>query len=119
MRCQSYAAVSAAAAVAAALTNHRPCTCRARSSSPAIIFFDELDGMVGGRDEGGTSDGVDVGARVLSQMLQEMDGLQVRHCTPLLLVLCCPKFLIILSRYLWGADAGPATGDCHRRDEPP
>lgn len=49
---------------------------RARASSPAIIFFDEIDGMVTARDDTGNS-GVSVGDRVLSQLLQEMDGLQV------------------------------------------
>lgn len=48
---------------------------RARSSSPAIVFFDEIDGLVTSRaPEGGG--GVDVSDRVLSQLLQEMDGLQ-------------------------------------------
>ncbi|GAB4820356.1 hypothetical protein N2152v2_007402, partial [Parachlorella kessleri] len=48
---------------------------RAREASPSIIFFDELDGLVTSREEGGTN-GVGVGERVLSQLLLEMDGLQ-------------------------------------------
>lgn len=49
-------------------------------SSPSIIFFDELDGLVGEREvDRAGSDGVDVRDRILSQLLQEMDGLQVRH----------------------------------------
>lgn len=52
--------------------------CRARSSSPAIIFFDEIDGLVTTRSSSGRQGGIDVGERVLSQLLQEMDGLQVR-----------------------------------------
>ncbi len=52
-------------------------TCRARTSSPAIIFFDEIDGMVTARDSSGDQ-GLDVGERMLSQLLQEMDGLQAR-----------------------------------------
>jgi AAA family ATPase len=51
---------------------------RARQSSPAVIFFDELDGMVMSRDDGGDG-GVSVGDRMLSTLLQEMDGLQVSH----------------------------------------
>ena len=43
---------------------------------PAIIFFDEIDGLAAARSEGGGGGGV--GARVLSQLLTEMDGLQVR-----------------------------------------
>ena len=47
---------------------------RARSAAPAIVFFDELDGLAGSRgDEGGSG----VAERVLSQLLMEMDGLQV------------------------------------------
>ena len=47
---------------------------RARAAAPAIIFFDEIDGLAGTRgDEGGSG----VGERVLSQLLMEMDGLQV------------------------------------------
>ena len=54
------------------------CHCRARASPPAIIFFDEIDGLIGAREMDGTTQGggVDVGERVLSQLLQEMDGLQ-------------------------------------------
>jgi SpoVK/Ycf46/Vps4 family AAA+-type ATPase len=51
--------------------------CRARASSPSVIFFDELDGMVTSRTVEGNG-GVDVTDRVLSQLLQEMDGLKVR-----------------------------------------
>ncbi|KAL0050804.1 hypothetical protein WJX82_007459 [Trebouxia sp. C0006] len=48
---------------------------RARAAAPAIIFFDEIDGLAGARGgEGGSG----VGERVLSQLLMEMDGLQAR-----------------------------------------
>ena len=50
---------------------------RARTSSPCVIFFDEIDGLVSMRDSNGDA-GVGVGERMLSQLLQEMDGLQVR-----------------------------------------
>ena len=54
----------------------RDTPCRARAASPSIIFFDELDGLATSREEGGEG-GVGVGERVLSQLLQEMDGLHV------------------------------------------
>ena len=47
---------------------------KARSAAPAIIFFDELDGLAGSR---GSEGGSGVADRVLSQLLMEMDGLQV------------------------------------------
>lgn len=58
--------------------------CRARAASPSIIFFDELDGLAVSRDDNGDS-GANVADRVLSQLLQEMDGLQASeqhgmHC---------------------------------------
>ena len=49
---------------------------KARKASPAILFFDELDGLVCARSNHKSSTGVDVSERVLSQMLQEMDGIQ-------------------------------------------
>ena len=49
---------------------------RARGAAPAVIFFDEIDGLVGSREEGGPG-GEGPGHRVLSQLLMEMDGLQV------------------------------------------
>ncbi|DBA80088.1 TPA: hypothetical protein ACH3X2_007576 [Trebouxia sp. C0005] len=48
---------------------------RARAAAPAIIFFDEIDGLAGTRVGEGESG---VGERVLSQLLMEMDGLQTR-----------------------------------------
>ncbi|KAK9848669.1 hypothetical protein WJX84_008943 [Apatococcus fuscideae] len=50
---------------------------RARTSQPAIIFFDEVDGLAGVRDADG-SGSPGVGERVISQLLVEMDGLQAR-----------------------------------------
>lgn len=49
---------------------------KARRSSPAILFFDEIDGLVGTRAEKPSLQGVDVSDRVLSQLLQELDGYQ-------------------------------------------
>lgn len=58
-----------------------PADHRARTSSPAVIFFDEIDGLAMMRDTGGEG-GVGVGERMLAQLLQEMDGLQVRWLMP-------------------------------------
>eukprot|EP00899_Mesostigma_viride_P001806 jgi/Mesvir1/11626/Mv00029-RA.1 len=51
---------------------------RARTSAPAIIFFDEIDGLGTARDDGqagGHGGGSEVAERVMSQLLSEMDGL--------------------------------------------
>ena len=56
---------------------------QARAASPAIIFFDEIDALAASRD--GAAAGGGVGARVLSQLLHEMDGLlplQARRLHP-------------------------------------
>lgn len=45
---------------------------KARANSPAIVFFDEIDGLAVTR--GQDSDGTSVADRVLSQLLVEMDG---------------------------------------------
>jgi ribosome biogenesis ATPase len=51
---------------------------RARSSSPCVVFFDELDSLVPKR---GSSDGGGGGVseRVVNQLLTEMDGLESRR----------------------------------------
>ncbi|KAJ4795297.1 cell division cycle 48 [Rhynchospora pubera] len=49
---------------------------KARANKPAIIFFDEIDGLAVTR--GSENDGVSVADRVLSQLLVEMDGLDLR-----------------------------------------
>ncbi|PFH37269.1 ATPase, AAA family protein [Besnoitia besnoiti] len=45
---------------------------KARQNAPCVVFFDEVDAM-GGDREAGEAGGVD--SRVLSQMLNEMDGI--------------------------------------------
>lgn len=50
---------------------------RARSSSPCIVFFDELDSLVPKRGMDGGSGGVS--ERVVNQLLTEMDGLESRR----------------------------------------
>ena len=49
---------------------------RARSAAPAIIFFDEIDALAASRGSGSEGGGGGVGARVLAQLLNEMDGVQ-------------------------------------------
>ncbi|PKU70817.1 calmodulin-interacting protein 111 [Dendrobium catenatum] len=49
---------------------------KARVNAPAIIFFDEIDGLAVTR--GAENDGTSVADRVLSQLLVEMDGLDQR-----------------------------------------
>ncbi|KAG2598923.1 hypothetical protein PVAP13_5KG386900 [Panicum virgatum] len=49
---------------------------KARANAPAIIFFDEIDGLAATR--GHENDGTSVADRVLSQLLVEMDGLDQR-----------------------------------------
>ncbi|KAI0910246.1 putative AAA family ATPase/60S ribosome export protein Rix7 [Ustulina deusta] len=47
---------------------------RARASAPCIVFFDELDALVPRRDSSGT----DSSARVVNQLLTELDGMDNR-----------------------------------------
>ncbi|CAG8583376.1 9892_t:CDS:10, partial [Dentiscutata heterogama] len=50
---------------------------RARSTSPSIIFFDEIDAIVGKRSLGSSGNNDSVQERVLSMLLNEMDGIEV------------------------------------------
>eukprot|EP01071_Lankesteria_metandrocarpae_P001068 Lankesteria_metandrocarpae@DN1252_c0_g1_i1.p1 len=45
---------------------------RARQNAPCVIFFDEIDALGSDRSLGGSSSGVE--SRVLSQLLNELDG---------------------------------------------
>ena len=47
---------------------------KARQAAPSIIFFDEIDALASARSHGGNDSGV--GARVLSQLLTELDGIE-------------------------------------------
>ena len=46
---------------------------KARANAPTIVFFDEIDALATERGSGGTSN---VGERVVSQLLTELDGLE-------------------------------------------
>mmetsp|Transcript_3097 Transcript_3097/g.4360 ORF Transcript_3097/g.4360 Transcript_3097/m.4360 type:complete len:1145 (+) Transcript_3097:240-3674(+) len=52
---------------------------RARSSSPCIVFFDELDSLCPKRGSDSNSGGGGVSERVVNQLLTEMDGLESRR----------------------------------------
>ncbi|KAI8853831.1 P-loop containing nucleoside triphosphate hydrolase protein, partial [Chytridium lagenaria] len=49
---------------------------RARLSAPTVIFLDEVDALVGKRALGGNSSGDAVQERILSTLLNEMDGVE-------------------------------------------
>jgi ATP-dependent 26S proteasome regulatory subunit len=49
---------------------------RARAGAPSIVFLDEVDSIVGKRSDGSAHRGVQ--ERVLSALLNEMDGVGVR-----------------------------------------
>lgn len=49
---------------------------RARLAAPAIIFLDEIDSIVGSRTDAGSGSRDDVRERVLSTLLNEMDGFE-------------------------------------------
>ena len=49
---------------------------RARASAPAMVFFDELDAIVGNRENNAGGGDGGVSDRVLATMLNEMDGIE-------------------------------------------
>ena len=58
----------------------------ARRNAPSILFIDEIDAMVGSRDPAGQQSDVSVESRVLSTLLNEMDGITSASCdSPLLM----------------------------------
>jgi len=50
---------------------------KARQVAPSILFFDEIDSM--GGERGNSSTGSSVNERVLSQLLVEIDGIELLH----------------------------------------
>jgi transitional endoplasmic reticulum ATPase len=69
---------------------------RARSSAPSVIFFDEVDAIVGKRAlESGAGDSSSrdpVCERVLSTLLNEMDGIETSE--GLLIVVCMTHLMV-------------------------
>ncbi len=55
----------------------------ARASAPCILFFDEMEGLAKSREK---SFNDDVGPRVLSVLLQEMDGFNKKTTKPVIIV---------------------------------
>lgn len=49
---------------------------RARAAAPTVVFFDEIDAISAQRGGGGDGGGSQVADRVLSQLLNELDGIQ-------------------------------------------
>ncbi|KAJ2449574.1 hypothetical protein EV183_004818 [Coemansia sp. RSA 2336] len=49
---------------------------KARSARPSVIFFDEVEAMVGKRAMGGSGNADSVQERILSTLLNEMDGVE-------------------------------------------
>lgn len=59
---------------------------RARAAAPSILFFDEIDAIAGNRSEGGET--TDVMSRLLSTLLNEMDGVSSGQASRVLVVAC-------------------------------
>ena len=59
---------------------------RARGAAPAILLFDEIDAIASNRSDGGET--ADVMSRLLSTLLNEMDGVSSGQARPVLVVAC-------------------------------
>jgi transitional endoplasmic reticulum ATPase len=81
---------------------------RARQTAPCIVFFDEIDAIAGERGRGGD----DVGERVVSQLLTELDG---AAANPALTVLAATNRKDALDRAL----LRPGRLERHLRVPPP
>jgi transitional endoplasmic reticulum ATPase len=57
---------------------------KARGNAPCVVFIDELDTLVQNREDNSGNGGNDVSSRVLSTLLNEMDG--VENCEGVLIV---------------------------------
>jgi ATP-dependent 26S proteasome regulatory subunit len=51
---------------------------QARTGAPSILFLDEVDSLVGNRFQGNSKGGSSVQERVLSTLLNQMDGVGLR-----------------------------------------
>lgn len=52
---------------------------KARAAAPCCVFLDEFDSLAASRAGDGDGGGSSVGARVVSQLLQELDGIDALH----------------------------------------
>jgi SpoVK/Ycf46/Vps4 family AAA+-type ATPase len=59
---------------------------RARSASPCILFFDEIDAIASNREIEGAEG--EVSSRILSTLLNEMDGVSSLHDSGVLVLAC-------------------------------
>ena len=78
---------------------------RARSTSPSIIFFDELDAIVGKRNlesSSGGGGGTSVQERVLSTLLNEMDGVEGSRGVLVVVNQAGTKIIIIINLFIGG-----------------
>jgi ATP-dependent 26S proteasome regulatory subunit len=66
---------------------------RARAASPVILLFDEIDSIAGNRDNDETGTGVM--SRILSTLLNEMDGVSSRLRHSVLVVACTNRLSAI------------------------
>jgi len=73
---------------------------RARSSSPCIVFFDELDSLCPRRGSDGGGSGVS--ERVVNQLLTEMDGLESRRSVFVIAATNRPELIGEPALYLTG-----------------
>lgn len=64
----------------------RECFERARAQQPCLVFFDEIDAIVGKRMLGGGGQGNGVEERVLSTLLNELDGVSSASSADVILV---------------------------------
>lgn len=83
---------------------------RARQAAPAILFIDEIDAVGGRREDSGTGGGGS-GARLLSALLTEMDGLELAtgaYVGSVVRVRACLTAVRIAHRDGW-----PGAGDRH------
>ena len=52
---------------------------RARAALPAVLFFDELEAIVGKRGSQSSDSSISVTDRVMATFLNEMDGIEACH----------------------------------------
>lgn len=72
---------------------------KARSASPSIIFFDEIDAVAVKRGNSGDGGSVSVSDRVLSQLLAEMDGIQSLVNVTIVAATNRPDIIVIINQF--------------------